>query len=76
MNHLKDFGIEPRTFFYPLHKQPCYEDKSLLRFLKRKNDLSVSERLYNEGVCLPSWVGISTEQIKLICEAINNFKKW
>jgi pyridoxal phosphate-dependent aminotransferase EpsN len=76
MSYLQDQGIEPRTFFYPLHKQPCYEDTSLLKFLKHKKNLSVSEKLYNEGVCLPSWVGITTEQIKFICEAINNFKKW
>jgi perosamine synthetase len=76
MAYLQDQGIEPRTFFYPLHMQPCYEDTSLLRFLKFQKDLRVSERLYNEGVCLPSWVGITTEQIKFICKSINNFKKW
>jgi perosamine synthetase len=75
MEHLKENGVEPRTFFYPLHMQPCYEDKSFFKFLKKKNDLSVSERLYKEGVCLPSWVGISTKDIKFICDKINNFLK-
>jgi dTDP-4-amino-4,6-dideoxygalactose transaminase len=30
--------------------------------------------MYNEGVCLPSWVGISEEDIKYICDKINEFK--
>ena len=30
MNFMSDNGIETRTFFYPLHKQPCF--KSLLNY--------------------------------------------
>jgi perosamine synthetase len=52
MAYLQDQGVEPRTFFYPLHMQPCYEDKSFFKFLKKKNDLSVSERLYKDRASL------------------------
>ena len=75
MDFLKTKAIKPRTFFYPLNKQPCYSKKSFWEFLFRKHDYSVSEKLYNEGVCLPSWVGITEDEIKFICEQINSFIK-
>ena len=25
MAHMKEQGIEPRSMFYPFHKQPCYD---------------------------------------------------
>jgi len=76
MEFMRESGIETRTFFYPLHLQPCYkEKKSIFSFLKKKPTLEVSERLYNEGVCLPSFVSIQTKDIKYICEKINKFLK-
>lgn len=74
MEYMSENEIETRTFFYPLHKQPCYEEKSFWKIFKKKTNFDVSEKMYNEGVCLPSWVGISEEDIKYICDKINEFK--
>jgi perosamine synthetase len=74
MEYMDENEIETRTFFYPLNKQPCYEEKSFWKIFKKKTNFDVSEKMYNEGVCLPSWVGISEEDIKYICDKINEFK--
>ena len=79
MEYMKENGIETRTFFYPLHKQPCYMKKKKTIFEKiffeKNNDkeFEVSIRMYNEGVCLPSFVSISQEQISFICQKINEY---
>lgn len=79
MEYMKENGIETRTFFYPLHKQPCYmkKKKTLFEkiFFEKNNDkeFEVSIRMYNEGVCLPSFVSISQEQISFICQKINEY---
>lgn len=76
MNYMSENGIETRTFFYPLHKQPCYLKKQKRFFsnlFKVKENFDVSMKMYDEGVCLPSFVGITEEQIKFICDKINEY---
>lgn len=74
MEYMKEKGIETRTFFYPLHKQPAYKNSiSFFKKILKKQSFSISEKMYNEGVCLPSFVSISEEQIKYICHTINEF---
>lgn len=79
MEYMKENGIETRTFFYPLHKQPCYmkQKKTIFQkiFYQKNNDkeFEVSVRMYDEGVCLPSFVSITQEQISFICEKINEY---
>lgn len=63
-------GVETRTFFYPLDKQPYFKRKNNL-FFKREKD-SVTLSLYNRGICLPSYVGLSKNEIIYICKVINN----
>jgi perosamine synthetase len=69
MNLLTENGVETRTFFYPLHNQPCYNKE------ENNNDdkFPMSLKMYHEGVCLPSFVGISDEEIKYICNIINQY---
>lgn len=68
MKYMSENNIETRTFFYPLHKQPCFKD-----FTNHNQTFEVSERMYNEGVCLPSFVGIQTKQIEYVCEKVNQY---
>jgi len=74
LKFLAESNIETRTFFYPLHSQPSYI-KKYNRITSRvpKTKFSVSDKMFDEGVCLPSWVGISEEEIEYICEKINEF---
>lgn len=69
MNHLKENNIETRTFFYPLHMQPCFSN--LKKSSKASFDISITK--YKEGVCLPSFVGITNEQILYVCEKMNEY---
>jgi len=58
-------GVEPRSVFYPLHKQPCYE---YLGYGDEGYENSL--RCYETGICLPTWVGLSEEQIAYVSQQL------
>ncbi len=60
-----DKGIEPRSIFYPLHKQPCYLSESTM-----DSNFSNSNKCFDRGICLPTWVGLKDEDIKYISEVV------
>ena len=62
---LADAGVETRPLFYPVHLMPMYSQKY------RK--LKVAEDLGLRGINLPSWPGLSKEQVKYICTIIREF---
>jgi perosamine synthetase len=66
-------GVEARTFFYPLHKQPCYsylKDKGVdLRDELFPNTINAFEH----GLCLPSYVQLSKVKIKYVCDTIKEY---
>ena len=64
IDYLEYNKIETRTFFYPLHLQPCY--KVNIKFKK-------SKYYYDHGICLPSYATLKTEEIEYICTVINKF---
>jgi perosamine synthetase len=72
VNFLCDAGIESRTYFYPLNKQPCFqylkEYQNLDNFLF-KNSITAFER----GICLPSYPALKEEEINYICNKIKEF---
>jgi len=65
MKQMKKDGIEPRSVFYPLHKQPCYA------FQKNKEkDFPNSNECFEKGICLPTWIGLTKKQIKYTSESL------
>lgn len=69
-------GVQCRTFFYPLHKQPCFA------FLDRSHggafDLSDQHYEnaiygYDRGVSLPIFPTITEAQVNYICDRIRQF---
>ena len=65
MSHLEYKNIETRSVFNPLHKQPCY------RYLEYNDkDFPNSIECYKRGICLPTWVGLSNEQIDYVSESV------
>ena len=62
---LESAGIETRPLFYPVHTMPMYAAK----FQRHP----VAENLGWRGINLPSWPGLSAEQIQYICETVARF---
>ena len=62
---LADAGVETRPLFYPVHLMPMYSQK--YRKLKIAEDLGL------RGINLPSWPGLSKEQVQYICTIIREF---
>lgn len=63
--HLSQNGIETRPLFYPVHTMPMYSDK----FQRHP----VAEDLGWRGINLPSWPGLSLNQINEITLLIRNY---
>jgi perosamine synthetase len=64
---LKKFGIETRSFFWPMNKQIICK-KLKLKFSKKYPN---SEYLSKYGFYLPSGINIKNKQIKMICGRLN-----
>lgn len=62
---LSEHGIESRPIWKPMHCQTIY--KTLPRF-----GGSVSERLFDLGVCLPSGSNLNDDDRKLIAQVVSN----
>jgi perosamine synthetase len=68
VNQLKMRGIETRSFFVPMHRQPVFN-------LSAKNSghygpYPVAEAISEQGFYLPSGLTISRDQIQYICRQI------
>jgi perosamine synthetase len=68
---LRESNIQTRRFFYPLHKQPCYQDGAVVRGLDQ--DFGVSERIYDRGISLPSQYGLTPDEQSYVIEQIRRF---
>ncbi|GAB4294814.1 MAG: GDP-perosamine synthase RfbE/PerA [Marinilabiliales bacterium] len=68
MEYLEDKGIQTRSFFYPLHRQPCFA------YLDYKEvNFPNSNYLYDKGLSLPIFPDLTRGQIELVCNTIINF---
>lgn len=76
MGYLAEHDIQSRTFFYPLHKQPCFA------YLDHKHggpldldDAHYPNAMYGyeHGISLPVYPTLSEEQVQYICSKIRSF---
>ncbi len=65
MAYMKERGIEPRSMFYPLHRQPCYADLGY-----QDDQFENSVACFDRGICLPTWVGLTEEQVRYVSETL------
>ena len=63
---LRDRGVDTRPFFYPLHKQPMLSKYSL----DTQPSLPVTERLGSQGLYLPSFVGITDDEVSFCAQQL------
>lgn len=63
--YLESNKIQTRGFFYPLHRQPCFD------YLGYELDaFPVANKVYSEGLCLPVFPSLTKEQIEYLCKNI------
>ena len=63
--YMAERGIETRPTFYPIHTMPMYSE----RFQRHP----VAEFIGWRGINLPSYPGLSDEQVKYICDTIREY---
>lgn len=74
MEYMKQRDIEPRSFFYPIHKQPGF---SYLKFKgKSYQDKDFPNAIYgyDHGICLPVFPTLTEKQVKYMCDVIKEFQ--
>ena len=64
---LEKENIESRPVWKPMHMQPFFKD---YKFFSEKDGVSISEDLFNRGICLPSDTKNSIEEFKIIVEIV------
>jgi perosamine synthetase len=66
MKFLENNGIQTRSFFYPMHLQP-----KLKQYCNYK--IPITEKLYNQGICLPLHFYLKKDEIMYIINSIVKF---
>ena len=62
---MSEKDIEPRSMFYPFHRQPCYKHMELTA-----DDFGQSDKCFEKGICLPTWVGMTDDMIDYTSEVL------
>lgn len=69
MDSLESYNIESRPIWKPMQLQPVYKDCDFIQ-IESRNGVSISEDIFNRGVCLPSDIKNTDEDMKKIIQAI------
>ena len=56
---LEKENIESRPVWKPMNMQPVFKDSI---FFSKDNDFSIGQKIFEQGVCLPSGSAITTEE--------------
>lgn len=65
MSYMGERGIETRPIIHPLHTLPPYVDSA------RGENFPVAERLAERGINLPTWAGLTREDVSRVCDTLN-----
>lgn len=68
INHLETKNIESRRVWKPMHLQPVFEKYD---YIKAEED-SVSDKLFNKGICLPSDTKMTKEMQEFVINEIKS----
>ncbi|MEG1107218.1 MAG: DegT/DnrJ/EryC1/StrS family aminotransferase [Eubacterium sp.] len=72
MKALEAQNIESRPVWKPMHLQPYFKEYAFFSHNDNKNTGSISEQIFNQGICLPSDTKMTEEQQERIIEIIKN----
>lgn len=67
MDALAEYNIETRPIWKPMHLQPVFADCD---FIQMEEGISVSEDVFNRGLCLPSDIKNTAEDMDLILSIV------
>ena len=67
MDALAEYNIESRPIWRPMHLQPVFEKCD---FIQVKEGMSVSEDIFNRGLCLPSDIKNTPADMELIISIV------
>lgn len=62
MSNLRQAGVDSRPYFYPLSDMPMYRDNPVAT--------PVTHKVYQEGICLPSFFDMTEEDIDSVCDSL------
>lgn len=68
INLLSSYNVEARHIWKPLHTQPIFKSNEFFSIYSKP----VAEKIFNEGVCLPSGSNLEFETLDKICQIIKN----
>lgn len=68
MTWLTEHNVQSRSFFHPLHAQPCFADHPDAR-----RAFPVADRGYADGLCLPVHPTLADADVDYICTLIKAF---
>lgn len=68
MDTLQELNIETRPIWKPMHMQPVFEKYDFIT--ADDSDYSVAEKVFNNGVCLPSDIKNTDEDMKVIIDTV------
>ena len=67
MDALAEYNIETRPIWKPMHLQPVFADCD---FIQTEEGISISEDVFNRGLCLPSDIKNTAEDMDLILSIV------
>ena len=70
---LNELNIETRPAWKPMHTQPIFKDA---RYFAHTEDTSVCDRLFEQGICLPSGTAMTEENIVRIANTVQSLLKY
>lgn len=68
---LEEENIESRPIWKPMHKQPIFKDNDFFSHHENQEE-SISEDIFNRGLCLPSDVKMTEAELKRVITLIKN----
>ena len=73
MLELESHNIEARPIWKPMHLQPVFKDYDF--FNHNDKGISVSEDIFNNGICMPSDTRMDEEDIEKVCTLVKGLWK-
>lgn len=64
IGQLQARGVETRPIVYPIHVLPPY------RYLARHATFLVADRIAQRGLSLPTWAGLSRDDVSYVCDCL------